>query len=176
MQNPWLPDDARMEDQVDRLVAVHMAQAGWLEDELRKLDPMLRVVLAKENAQDHRLKPGFWHVMRLNPKPVPISAWILTRDEKGRPTLVTNASLADTYCEPGSWVMDAMKKLDTWNRSVAEKLDILGERENERRRREQELERLQRRDQIREDWRAMKRVSGDGGLRARKWAKGVVGS
>lgn len=163
----WLPDDALLELQVEETAKSHQRAAAELEQRLRRdLDPNLRVFLAKPGADDPRLEPGYWHVVRLNDG-FADGVWTL-RNPDG------------SYREPGEWVVGEMKERDMWNPEIGEKLRTEGKRQAAARKRQAAADREAQKDNVEAAYRAAQRVAGDGGMTRRRWGagrvKGIVGS
>lgn len=135
-----------------------------LERELRTIDDRIRVVKIAERAGELHPRsrapgviPGRWHVK------------LLTRPRNAYFAL---CGPDWAYAEPDLYWVEKFKAADLWRDGALEEIRK-GEDEEERARaRALLLEREQRRDHIAEDWRALKRVSGDGGLTRRHDRKG----
>jgi hypothetical protein len=133
----WLPPSARQavidERQRRTQEIVGMAEEGafkrtWDAD-LQKLDPRLRMLRAKEDADLPELTPGFWHVMRLN--------------DNAPPTVVLTVKNPDgTYREPDSRVFDELRRDDMWHPQVGkdrrDRARLLEEAKERRKRNEDE--------------------------------------
>lgn len=138
-----------------------------LERELRLLDDRIRVVRIAERAGElhprHRAPgviPGRWHVK------------LLTRPRNAYFAL---CGPDWAYAEPGLYWVEKFKAADLWRDGALEEIRKAEDNEERARARAVLLEGEQRRDQIAEDWRALKRVSGDGGLDRRHDRKGERG-
>jgi len=126
-----------------------------LERELRTIDDRIRVVKIAERAGEFHPRsrapgviPGRWHVK------------LLTRPRNAYFAL---CGPDWAYAEPDLYWVEKFKAADLWRDGALEEIRK-GEDEEERARaRAVLLEGEQRRDQIAEDWRALKRVRGDGG-------------
>lgn len=138
-----------------------------LERELRQLDDRIRVVKIAERAGELHPRsrapgviPGRWHVK------------LLTRPRNAYFAL---CGPDWAYAEPDLYWVEKFKAADLWRDGALEEIRK-GEDDDERARaRAVLLEGEQRRDNIAEDWRALKRVPGDGGLDRRHDRKGQRG-
>jgi hypothetical protein len=127
-----------------------------LERELRQIDDRIRVVRIAERAGELHPRqrapgviPGRWHVKLLS---YPRNAYFALCGPDW------------AYSEPDLHWVEKFKEADLWRDGALEEIRK-GEDEDERARaRAVLLEGEQRRDQIAADWRALKRVRGDGGL------------
>lgn len=162
----WLPEDTRLELQVDALARSQMVEAKRIEAEFRKLDPRISIVLAKPEADDPRIKPGYWHLIRRNPG-YAMTVLALTHDD-------------GSYREPGDWLIEWFKRHDSWDSRVAERIRKEAGCQTMRRKYEAELEKEAAADNAAAAVRAARRVAGEGGMTARRWGrgrvKGVVGA
>lgn len=91
-------DRERIIRQVDNVEAV----CASFNKELKKIDPHLRMVRAKDQTSPSSpLKAGYYHVIR---------------DAPGHPSYVTPLEWADgSYREPGDWVFEHLQHEDLWN-------------------------------------------------------------
>jgi hypothetical protein len=135
-----------------------------LERELRQLDDRIRVVKIAERAGELHPRsrapgviPGRWHVKLLTH---PRNAYFALCG----PDWV--------YAEPGLYWVEKFKAADLWRDGALEEIRKGEDDEERARARAVLLEGEQRRDQIAEDWRALKRVAGDGGLDRRRMGAG----
>lgn len=72
----------------------------WLEGELRQLDDQLRVRFFGSDHGVPWIKPGRWHVIRVNPDGAPPTAMPIEQD--------------GNYCEPHSGILEELRKRDSW--------------------------------------------------------------
>lgn len=160
MAELWVPPsqiDAERDELIERRLADTPAGAA-LERRLRKLDDNLRVVFVGERAEKrYDVIPGRWHVVRLNPGTVNSFFPIATPD--------------GGYLEPSDQLIEEMKRADLWRPGALEELGKAREREATRRQAKSDRFREQLKDEVRNSWRAAKRVSGDGGMTRRRWGK-----
>lgn len=126
-----------------------------LERELRTIDDRLRVVHISERAGDFHPRergvgviPGRWHVKLLT---YPRNAYF--------PITGPNWE----YREPDTGVAREMRERDLWRKGALEEIRRGEEAEERARIRQELLEQEQREDHIAIDFRAAKRVNGDGG-------------
>lgn len=75
-------------------------KAHWLEGELRQMDDQMRVRFFESNCGVPWIKPGRWHVIRLNPDGAPPTAMPIEQD--------------GNYCEPHSGVLEGLRRRDSW--------------------------------------------------------------
>jgi hypothetical protein len=163
---PAVRANAEREEMVDR----QLDSAHALSTALHAMDPQIAGVTYFGDRADPKLnvKPGRWHVWRKNKPPVP-DTYIPIETESGG------------YREPDFGVIAELQRRDTWRRPGL--LPQVKRRErfgmpyhevdpdpSEARAKERETE--QRRDEIKSDFEAAKRVAGEGGLKKRKWGKG----
>lgn len=95
--------------------------------ELKQIDDRLELVRAQEKTTVPGLRPGYWHVLRVNPAPSP-------------PSLIALEGEGGEFREPGSWMFEMLRAADLWRDDVA----------RDRARRKSELEVVQRRARERE--------------------------
>jgi hypothetical protein len=126
-----------------------------LERELRLIDDRIRVVKIAERAGELHPRsrapgviPGRWHVK------------LLTRPRNAYFAL---CGPDWTYAEPDLYWVEKFKAADLWRDGALEEIRKGEDDEERARARAVLLEGEQRRDHIAEDWRALKRVRGDGG-------------
>ena len=138
-----------------------------LERELHQLDDRIRVVKIAERAGDFHPRartpgviPGRWHVKLLS---YPRNAYFALCGPDW------------TYAEPDLYWVEKFKQADLWRDGALEEIRRGEEADERARNRAVLLESEQRRDHIAEDWRALKRVAGDGGLDRRTDRKGERG-
>lgn len=167
MAELWTPQnneaDVEREALVTRTLGEHIAGGRALERELRRLDPYLRVVFIGERAPTGvpGVHPGRWHIQRKNPD--------------APDTYLSLLGPGGSYREPDSSLIEEMKRQDLWKEGAMERLMKTRAEEIERRRRDEELRREQNIDEAAATYRAAKRVAGEGGMKSRRWAKGLVG-
>ncbi len=126
-----------------------------LERELRQLDDRIRVVKIAERAGELHPRqrapgviPGRWHVKLLTH---PRNAYFALCGPDW------------AYAEPDLYWVEKFKAADLWRDGALEEIRKGEDDEERARARAVLLEGEQRRDQIAEDWRALKRIRGDGG-------------
>lgn len=151
---------ARWNREKDRLIAEWAKtdkQAKRLEKELKKVDPYLEVhyidsEVAKLPPAQRAVGvvPARWHIVRRNPKG--IDAYFPIMGPNGE------------YAEPELRVAEDMKRADLWRRGAMLELRDRQEREAKRQQTEELLGIEQRKDEVRHNYEAAKRVRGDGGL------------
>lgn len=135
-----------------------------LERELRQIDDRIRVVKIAERAGELHPRsrapgviPGRWHVK------------LLTRPRNAYFAL---CGPDWAYAEPGLYWVEKFKAADLWREGALEEIRRGEEAEERSRARAALTESEGRQDNIAADWRALKRVSGDGGLNRRHDRKG----
>lgn len=154
-----LPPHIRRNAEVEQMADSQIAQAQALATALHQRDPNLKLTFFGERAKPiHGIKPGRWHVVRTNPG---------TADSY-MPIETPNGS----YREPDFGVLAELDGRDLWKKGALEKIKAGPSSEELR----DELRDEQRRDEMKADYRAARRVPGDGGFSRRKWGKGIVGS
>jgi hypothetical protein len=138
-----------------------------LERELRQIDDRIRVVKIAERAGELHPRsrapgviPGRWHVK------------LLTRPRNAYFAL---CGPDWTYAEPDLYWVEKFKAADLWRDGALEEIRKGEEAEERARARAILTESEGRQDNIAADWRALKRVSGDGGLTRRFDRKGERG-
>lgn len=127
-----------------------------LERELRQIDDRIRVVKIAERAGELHPRsrapgviPGRWHVKLLT---YPRNAYFALCGPDW------------TYAEPDLYWVEKFKAADLWRDGALEEIRRGEEADERARNRAALLESEQRQDNIAADWRALKRVRGDGGL------------
>jgi hypothetical protein len=113
------------------------------------------------------MKPGFFHVRRQNDPPAANTYIPIQTPEGG-------------FREPDSGVLDELRHMDMWKHGIPqlEKVDAGGGfyrhqfPEDPAKKREEDRVSEQQGDEMRENFRAAKRVAGDGGLKKKKWGRG----
>jgi hypothetical protein len=110
---------------------------------LRSIDPLLRIGKARERAHAVGVRPGFWHLLRLN--------------DTG-PYSVTTIHVNGQYAEPTQSMLDALRDMDLQNNRVI--ADQRRQREAEARAKERERERdtEERLEEMQDRWNAVTRA------------------
>lgn len=159
-----VPPEIRAQLDREEFVGRQAHQGKQLAQALRSHDPDLDVVWIKTNIPQAELPggaiPGRWHVRQ-------------TLRRKGLPPNYYPIVHADgSYREPDFGVLREFQKRDTRNLSVSE----LVARANAptEKQKNKALEDEQRLDEMTADFKAAKRVAGEGGLRRRTWGKGAM--
>lgn len=131
--------------------------AKRLTRELKKLDPHLELGFCDPEAAKNRpedlapgVVPGRWHVIRKNPKGL----------DSYFPIMGPNKE----YVEPTDKIIEDMKAADLWRRGALQELNDRLRRNAEKQKRQEQTENEQRRDEIAEIYRAVRRMPGDGGM------------
>lgn len=138
--------NAEMREQVYTEYGQH-----WTE-EIRRIDPNLSVVRAKDNSTDPDLLPGRWYLLKRIPGSV--DAFI----ELPRP--------------PGAWMYDWLQANDLWDPRVHRSKQEAREKFRAAKTRATKLEAEQRQDHMAEAHRAARRLRGDSGMYQRTDLKG----
>lgn len=140
-------------DQVKRDVP---AAKALIRDLQSAFGPEMDCVFVRADIDPSRLPenavPGRWHVRRNNPPPE-LATYI--------PILAPGGG----YREPDATVVAELAKVDLRRPGVREDLMNRARTDQPHKQRERDLKREQRRDVLKEDFRAAKRVRGDGGLK-----------
>jgi hypothetical protein len=113
--------------------------------ELRKIDPYLSLIKAKEDADVPGLRPGFYHVMRLN--------------QTAAPSLIVHEGPNGEFREPDSGLFDLLRRNDLWNNEAARDRKRLFREADEAARKRRETERQARREELAERVRAVTETS-----------------
>jgi hypothetical protein len=128
---------------------------------LKALDPDLSCVFVRADIAESELPVnaarGRWHVRRHNPPP-------------HAPTFIPILAPGGGYRDPDSGVLDELRDRDLRRPEIMQR--ELHNARSDGGKKHKELEAEQRRDEMRADFRAAKRVAGEGGLHKRKWDKG----
>jgi hypothetical protein len=159
MQDPFgiVPADIKAKyeqaEWVDRSVGAGRA----LERELKStFGPEMEVVLVKPTIDPEHAPanviPGRWHVRRNNAPPALATYIPITTPDGG-------------YRDPDAGVIAELAQVDLRRPGVKEKLIARGRTDSPHKQGERELHKEQRVDQMKEDFRAGKRVRGEGGLK-----------
>lgn len=156
----------RREDFIDTLSMSGGArhQAGALEQELHSaFGPEMEVVRVRGDYDPAGMPPGCvpgaWHVRRRNPAPE-------------LPTYMPIVGPGGTYREPDSRVVAELAARDLRRRGVRQDLINRSRTDAPHKAAERALAAEQRRDVMKEDFRAAKRVRGEGGLKKNFSKKG----
>lgn len=153
--------DARVADQINAEVDQQIEAAySVLEPELKKIDPTLSVVLAKDSADPDEFDyPGYWYVRkRMTTPPDEFFPLVGPNGERLHP---------DLHC------LDLFKAADLWNPRVHRDRQEARDRLRQARVRAKKLEAEQRQDEGLLAARAALRVAGSGGMRKRAWGRGT---
>lgn len=165
-----LPATVRANVEREQMVDKQLHKAQALAIALRDLDPNLELVFFGERAEDiYGIVPGRWHVRRNNKDTGAPDSYLPIQGRKGE------------YREPDFGVIDDLRRNDLWRKGALDRLDPYGHEETARAEKARRLEAEAQAEEVSANARAALRVSGDGGMTARKWGrgkatKGVVGS
>lgn len=155
---PAIRAQVENEEAVDRQVGA----ARWLDKELKARDPHLGLVFIKPDIPEWELPmgavPGRWHVERKNPNFV--STYIPIQGPSGE------------FREPTADIFEMLDRGDLRKDEVFREVIERGQRKKAEQAKASALRDEQRRDELRADFRAAKRVAGEGGLTKRKWDRG----
>lgn len=138
------------------------AKAGReLERELKGVfGPEIEVVLVKANIDPENTPenviPGRWHVRRNNPPPT-------------LPTYIPITTPDGGYRDPDSNVLAELADIDLTRPGVKQRMMDRTRSDSPHKQRERDLKKEQRHDELKLNFRAAKRVAGDGGLTKRKF-------
>lgn len=131
----------------------------YLDQALKAKDEHLGLVRVKEDVEEWDLPlgaiPGYWHIRNNAPGFVPVYEPI--RGPRGEFRL------------PASDVLDLADRMDLRKPEVFREVVERGRRKKAERARAEALGAEQRRDELVSDFKAAKRVAGEGGLTKRKW-------
>lgn len=135
--------------------------ARAFNEALKSMDPHLSCVWVK--AIDPELLPpgtlpGRWHVCRNNPPPAVATFIPITTPDGG-------------YRDPGVDVLEELHRRDLHRPGALEEALERGRVQTRTREKAKALETEQRQDELKSDFKAAKRVAGEGGLRKRKWVR-----
>jgi hypothetical protein len=151
-----LPESAEVAawkaEQAEQVEAKVREVEHW-DQELKRIDPSLSLVVAKPGSEDVGLMPGRWHVVKAIPN-APDEYWPLVGPN-------------DEYREPGAWVLEEFKAADLWDGRVARDKKELKRKLREAKVRAKELLREQRTEEVEYQARAARRVRGESGLSKR---------
>lgn len=133
-----------------------------LDRALRDYDRDLSLVWINEAPE---LPPGAiggrWHVRRLNPAPL-------------APTFIPITHPDGSYREPDFGILRELQERDMWKEGAV-KRHLTHDVDAKALKYQKDLRDEQALDEMKSDFRAAKRVAGEGGLRSRKWRKGLTG-
>lgn len=144
MSSLWVPPKVSKKLQAERMrheaetlqVLETKTTLDHWDRELRKIDPHLTLVRARERATVAGLKPGYWHIMRTVPGSPP--HLIPLEDELGSPR------------DPGGWMFDKLNEDDLWNDRTQRERRKLQEAAARARDRHKALEVEERKQEVRE--------------------------
>lgn len=165
-----LPASIRANVERENMADKHIAKAQALALALRDFDPNLELVFFGERAEAiGGIIPGRWHVRRNNREAGAPDSYMPITGRNG------------SYREPDFGVLDDLRRRDLWRTGALEDLDPYGHKELAKTEANKQRAAEGRRDEVATNIRAAHRVSGEGGMTARKWGrgkttKGVVGS
>jgi len=143
------------------MVNSQITTAPHVANGLRDLDPRLKLTFFGEKAEArYGIVPGRWHVWLEN-DPGKVDMYYPIQGENG------------AFREPDWGVVEAMKMADTWSGDYELPSDDI-EAAEEVTQASQAAASEQRKEEITSNFRAAKRLAGDGGLTKRLWAKGAV--
>lgn len=152
-----LPPSIRAKYEREEFVDHSVPKARAFAEALKAVHPDMELVLVRHDIAESELPQGAvrgrWHVRKHNPAPLAPS-YI--------PILGPNGS----YREPDSGVLRELNEGDLRKRKVME--DVLERTRTDRGRGDGDLRTEQRQDGMKEDFRAARRVTGEGGLKKRK--------
>lgn len=151
---PWVEENAAKEQQVDDALAFAKGYSKFL----KQIDPNLSLVLAKENADDPALVAGRWH-FRYRAEGSLDRYMPITTDDGG-------------YREPNTADLDRLGERDMWRTQSRRQFLDRHARKAKAKEKAQELWHEQARDEVADNYRAAKRVAGDGGFDKRRWGRG----
>ncbi len=138
----WLPESLRREGQVEGQLAL----ARYWNEAVKRIDPQLSLVLARDTAEPPLL-PGRWHVRRSN-RGVPDSYLPITGPN-------------GEYREPDHGILDELHRRDTWIDGGLNKFLEQKHAPEQEAQKERELRAEQRRDEFAADFRAARRMPGE---------------
>jgi hypothetical protein len=143
--------DERAQINAEQVRQVYTEYGRQWTEEIKRIDPTLEVVRAKDNATDPDLIPGRWYILKHIPGSV------------------------DAYIElpkpPGTWLYGWLSANDMWNPRVHRSKKEAAEKLRAAKVRARKLEAEQRTDHMAEAVRAARRMRGDGGLTRSSQAK-----
>ena len=149
-----LPPDIRANVERDEMVDRQMGKAQALADALIAHDPQLRLVFFGDRSEPiYGIKPGRWHVQRLNQGTADTYMPITTPD--------------GGYREPDFGVLEEIRQRDLWRPGALN--DRLSNKETV-----STTDAEARAEETAHTIRAAKRVAGDGGIHKRKWGRGKI--
>lgn len=124
--------------------------------ELQKIDPRLMMIKAKDSTTVPGMKPGFFHVLRVN--------------EGAPPSLIPLETPDGEFKEPDSSVFDLLRRNDLWNREAVHDRKRMTREAVDAERRRREREQNARAEELRERVKAMMSTSVSM-TNARPWAQ-----
>src|SRR5688572_18024936 len=145
----WIPDSTArqykdMRGQYGAELGAMLESGSAVTEEwnrvLYQIDPDLRLVRAKENADHPGLTPGLYDVLRRNPL--------------GAPTLCSVSGPNGEFNDPDSSLLDALRRMDLWNGRAQRDQARANEELDRQKARQKEREREERQDEIAERWKA----------------------
>lgn len=149
--NIWLPPSADLVDLRRQHTSEVIDQArrdatlDWWTDELRKIDPRLSLIKAKDASEVPGMRPGYYHVLRIN--------------EGAPPSLIVHEGPDGEFREPDSGLFDLLRRNDLWNREAAHDRKRMAREAQEAKERRRERERTARLEELRERVRAITETS-----------------
>jgi hypothetical protein len=153
-----LPPSIRAKYEREEFVDKTASNVRGFADALKGLDPNLEQVFVRHDIAESELpvngRRGRWHIRRQNPAPL-------------APSYIPILGPDGTYRDPDSGVLQELAEGDLRKREV---MDGVMERTRTDRggRKDGDLRAEQRQDQMKEDYRAARRVPGETGLKKRK--------
>lgn len=121
------------------------ATLDWWTDELRKIDPRLSLIKAKDGAEVPGMKPGYFHILRVN--------------EGAPPSLIPVEGPNGEFREPDSGVFDLLRRNDLWNREAAHDRKRMAREAQEAKERRRERERHARLEELQQRVKALTETS-----------------
>lgn len=128
------------------------------DQELKRIDPGLSLVVAKPGSEDEGLMPGRWHVCKHVPNG-PDEFWPLVGPN-------------DEYREPGGWILDEFNANDLWDPRVHRSKREAKQKLSEARARVKRLYNEQKADEMKLAYEASQRLRSEAGLKERTDLKG----
>lgn len=156
MKDPWgiVPPDIRARYDQAEWVERSVTAGRALERELKNtFGPEMEVVFVKDHPElPESCEPWRWHVRRNNPPPA-------------LPTYLPILAQGGGYRDPDAGVIVELHEMDLRRPGVKEKLMERSRTDSPHKAAERELRKEQRRDVLKSDFKAARRVRGEGGLR-----------
>lgn len=155
-----VPPDIKAKYETAEWVDGSVTAGRALENELKAVfGPEMEVVFVRHDIQPDRLPEsavaGRWHVRRNNPLPALPSYIPITTPDGG-------------YRDPDSGVAAELADIDLTRPGVMQKFIDRTRSDSPHKQKERDLKTEQRQDELKFNYRAAKRVAGDGGLTKRK--------